>query len=284
MGRYDRLRYIRTLDPVKDCAEIFSLVTRYEFPWDYHLAFKIAGMTDMTMPSISGLLVHTGQFATAGDKRVDDSVLFEYEAKRAGLDSAQGHRAVRALNKVHGRYDISNDDYLFVLASWTTGPIRWINQYGWRKLTDIEVQAMVETDRRLGQLMGVKGVPETYQDFLALLDDGLTHRAQYAQANRAMADTLIGIVQSWFPRFTRPLLRTAIIALVEPPVRRLVGLNDPPEWFTIWVRRALRARGRLVRLLPARPHARPYRHRPRSYPLGWTIEDLGPQHLPEGAE
>ncbi|MGV4926334.1 DUF2236 domain-containing protein [Streptomyces sp. BHT-5-2] len=238
-------------------------------------------MTDMTMPSVSGLLVHTGQFANAGDKRVDDTVLFEYEAKRTGLDSPHGRQTIRALNKIHGRYDISNDDYLFVLASWTTAPIRWINQYGWRKLTDIEIQAMVETDRRLGQLMGVKHIPDDYQGFIDLLEHQLKTRSHCAETNRTMADTLISIVQSWFPRFLRPVLRPVIIALVDPPVRRLVGLPDPPDWFVRAVRRAVRARGQLVRLLPARPDNRPYRHQPRSYPLGWTIEQLGPHPAEE---
>lgn len=35
MGRYSRLREIRRMDPVRDCAEILRLISQYEFPWDY---------------------------------------------------------------------------------------------------------------------------------------------------------------------------------------------------------------------------------------------------------
>ncbi|MEU9311995.1 DUF6114 domain-containing protein [Streptomyces sp. NPDC048256] len=38
----------------------------------------------------------------------------------------------------------------------------------------------------------------------------------------------------------------------------------------------LRARALLTRLLPARPDWWPSRPKPRSYPFGWTLDDLGP--------
>lgn len=87
MKRYDRLRYIRTLDPETDYPEIQHLITRYEFPWDYRIGFQLALMTDIVVPSVSRLLAATGRFTRQGQKRFDDTMLFEHEAKKSGLDS-----------------------------------------------------------------------------------------------------------------------------------------------------------------------------------------------------
>lgn len=206
MGRYSRLRFIRSLDPDHDCERISNLVTRYEFPLDYRLGFEYAVMVDNTVPSISELLVKTGQFRDHGQKRFDDTMLFEYEMKRAGLDSPHGHTAVRTLNKIHGRYDISNDDYLFILASQTLGPIDWINAYGWRRLTDYEIRALVNTNRRMAKLMGIKDVPETETDFRAILDTTLRERARYQDTNQQATQYVIDIITRWYPHVLRPLI------------------------------------------------------------------------------
>ncbi|TMR09150.1 hypothetical protein ETD86_44850 [Nonomuraea turkmeniaca] len=56
-------------------------------------------MTEGVIPSISKLLAATGQFRHHGQKRFDDTMFFEYEAKRDGLDSLNGRAAVRAMNR-----------------------------------------------------------------------------------------------------------------------------------------------------------------------------------------
>ncbi|WP_326725558.1 DUF2236 domain-containing protein [Streptomyces sp. NBC_00243] len=285
MGRYSRLRFIRSLDPDHDCERISNLVTRYEFPLDYRLGFEYAVMVDNTVPSISELLVKTGQFRDHGQKRFDDTMLFEYEMKRAGLDSPHGHTAVRTLNKIHGRYDISNDDYLFILASQTLGPIDWINAYGWRRLTDHEIRALVNTNRRMAKLMGIKDVPETETDFRAILDTTLRERARYQDTNQQATQYVIDIITRWYPHPLRPLILPAVAALVDERLRPLLGLQDPPTWFTSACRGGLRARGRAVRLLPPRPTHRPYTPRPNFYGAGWTLHQLGPSssHTEGGA-
>ncbi|MFD3925650.1 oxygenase MpaB family protein [Streptomyces sp. NPDC058614] len=278
MGRHSRLRFIQTLDPDRDHERISNMVSRYEFPWDYRLGFEYAVMIDNTVPSISELLVKTGQFRDHGQKRFDDTMLFEYELKRAGLDSPHGRAAVRALNAVHGRYDIANDDYLFILASQTLGPIDWINTYGWRRLTGHETRALVNTSRRMGQLMGIKDIPRDLAGFRTVLETTLRDRARFQDTNRQATEYVIQIIARWYPAPLRPLIPHAVTALVDPHLRALLGLSDPPAPFSRAVRAALKTRGRLVRLLPPRPAHRPYTPKPNSYPAGWTIAQLGPNH------
>ncbi|GAA0424926.1 oxygenase MpaB family protein [Streptomyces luteireticuli] len=276
MGRYSRLRHIQTLDPEHDYEEIFQLVTRYEFPWDYNQGYSFAFVTDFAIPSITETLAATGEFAHHGMKRFDDTMLFPYEAHRAGLESRYGRDVVRALNKIHSHYEISNEDYLHILASHLVSAVTWINAYGWRPLSHPETRALTLAYRRLGELMGIKDIPADYQEFAAWLAEDLRTRGKWHYANREMAMNAIRIIAALCPRGLRFLATRAVIALVDEPVRTVLDLPAMPAWFTTAVRRCLRARGRLVRLMPPRPVSRAYVRTPRSYPLGWTLDQLGP--------
>jgi hypothetical protein len=154
-GRYSNLRRIGSLDPAVDHDEIFRLTTKYEFPWDYQQGTSIAFLRDFGIPSISALLDRTREFADHGQKRYDDTLLIGEEAFADALDSPRGHATLRHLNRIHGQYDITNDEFRYVLATTIVGPKRWIDRYGWRPLHPHEVQAMAISTTRFGELMGI---------------------------------------------------------------------------------------------------------------------------------
>ncbi|MEV6235117.1 oxygenase MpaB family protein [Lentzea sp. NPDC051838] len=280
MGRFDRLGEIQRLDPEADHGLIHNLVTHYEFPWDYRVGFQLAVMTDIVVPSISRLLQRTGQFTGHGQKRFDDTMLFEYELKRTGLDSPHGRETVRALNKIHGRYEIPNEDYRYLLASQTLGPIRWINAYGWRPLSTVEERALILTGRRMGELMGIKDIPPDREGFEEVLHSEQEARGGYDPANREIASAVFDVIASWMPpglrRPVRAALPSAVMAMLDAPLPGMIGFRSPPPWLRVAVRGALRARGHLIRLFPSRANA--YTPKPRSYPHGWTVDRLGPQY------
>jgi uncharacterized protein (DUF2236 family) len=277
LGRYRRARHIQTLDPERDYAEICRLITRYEFPWDYRVGFQFSVMTDLLIPSISRVLLHSRNFADDGQKRFDDTMLAEYEVKRHGPDSEHGRDTVRVVNNIHRPYDITNEDFLYVLVSQTLSPIDWINTYAWRRLSDNEIQALVLSARRQGELMGLTGIPEDYAGFRLLLEKTRAERAVFDPANREVADHVLTVIVRWFPAPLRPLVGRvvpfAIAALLDPPLPDILGLRTPRRWFTHVVRTTMRARGRLFRRLP--PRRRPYVPRPRSYPQGWAAHQFG---------
>jgi len=279
-GRYRRARYVQTLDPARDYAEICRILTRYEFPWDYRVGFQFSVMTDLLIPSISQVLAESRNFADEGQKRFDDTMLAEYEVKRHGPDTEHGRDTVRVVNNIHRRYRISNEDFLYVLVSQTLSPIDWINSYAWRRLTDHEIRALVCSARRQGELMGITGIPEDYAGFRRLLAETRAGRAVFSPANREVAGHVLAVIVGWFPALLRPLVGKvvplAIAAFLDPPLPGVLGLRTPPRWFSRLVRAGMRLRGRLFRHLPPRRESRPYVPRPRSYREGWTIHDLGP--------
>jgi hypothetical protein len=275
--RYDILRHIRTLDAERDRDEIAWLVSRHEFPWDYTQGTGIAFLRDYGIPTISALLDRTAEFEKHGVKRYDDTLLVGEEATVEGLDSQRGHDSVRRLNRIHGHYDIPNDEFLFVLATTIVGPVEWIRAYGWRDLDPIERQALANVTTRFGELMGITGLPTTYDGYLTLLRDYEAERFEFTEANRRVTEATLRIAAQVAPAPLRPLTRRVTIALMDEPLRVALGMPEQPAWFVAAVRRGLRARARLLRF--AAPRRTAYHHRPTTYPHGYSLRDIGPTSM-----
>ena len=56
-----------------------------------------------------------------------------------------------------------------MLATTIVGPVEWIAAYGWRPLHEHELVALTRITTRFGELMGLKGLPTTYDGYLRLL-------------------------------------------------------------------------------------------------------------------
>jgi hypothetical protein len=87
---------------------------------------------------------------------------------------------------------------------------------------------------------------------------------------------------SWYPRPLAPLLRTATLALLDESLLRAFRYAPPSALTRALVRRAVRARGRAVRLLPPRraPHFARQNWEIKSYPDGYRLADLGTHPVP----
>jgi ER-bound oxygenase mpaB/B'/Rubber oxygenase, catalytic domain len=259
-----------------DYLDIFGVTYDGAFGWDVTRALELAFFHAFAAPAISELLDRTGEFARDGQKRYDDTVALLREIAREGPASPRGRSAIRRLNWIHRRYDIGNDDLLYVLATFVVLPVRWISRYGWRDLTEVEVRAAVNYYRDVGRLMGIRGVPVTYAGFAGYLDAYESAHHCFREANRRLAVSLIEVFEAWFPRAVRPLVSRCIAAALGRPVRRALGLPEPSALVRAGVHAALRTRAVLMRLCPPLRTRRTGPRRLRSYPRGYALSDLGP--------
>ncbi|MFF6816163.1 oxygenase MpaB family protein [Streptomyces sp. NPDC012403] len=276
MDRYSRLRRVRQMDPQRDFERIYRWITHYEFPRDYLHGTSIAFLRDYGVPRVSRLLDRTQEFERAGQKRYDDTVLLMYEMVREGTDSEHGRAAARHLNRIHGRYRIPNEDFLYVLATTVVGPKRWIDRFGWRRLSEQETESLALVGRRMGEMMGISGVPGTYAAFERLHDDYEREMFAYDPANRRVAAATLRIMASWYPAPARRLASRVVLAVLDEPLLKALGFRPQPRLLRAAVHRAFRVRAALIRLLPGRPEWLPRKPEARTYPFGWTLDDLGP--------
>jgi hypothetical protein len=280
--RFERLRQIRRLDPVADALEIYRLSVAFEFPWDYTRALELALYRTYAVPSIGRLLAETAELTERTQKRYDDTVLLLDTVVEHGFASDEGRTAIRRINRMHRSYDISDDDMRYVLSTFVVMPRRWIDAYGWRRLSRHEIVAGTEYYRTLGRHMGIPGIPQTYEEFEELLDAYEKEHFAWDERSRKVSDATLALMASWYPRPLAPLLRTATLALLDEPLLRAFRYTPPGAATTALVRRAVRARGRLVRLLPPRrsPHFARQNWEVKGYPDGYRVADLGTRPVP----
>ncbi|MFD1826935.1 MULTISPECIES: oxygenase MpaB family protein [Mumia] len=271
-------RVIATLDPVDDFERISVINARYEFPWDIQQALSFALFRTFAVPSIGVLLHETHEFTARTQKRHDDTVLVLDAVIEHGLESPGGRGAVRRMNKMHGSYDISNDDMRYVLATFVVTPVRWIADYGWRELSRAEVEASTRSYTRMGELMGIKDIPASYEEFETLLDDYERKNFAFDARSREVADATLDLLCSYYPKVLRRGVEVFSRAIMDDHVREAFGYATPPRAVVALSRGALKLRGRLLRLAP--PRSKPSRPEDRGVvrtylPGGYRIEDLG---------
>ncbi|MCX4992626.1 MULTISPECIES: oxygenase MpaB family protein [unclassified Streptomyces] len=282
MKRYERLEQIRRMDPEKEASDIYRLTSAYEFPWDFTRALELALYRTYAVPSIGRLLAETAELTDRGQKRYDDTALLLDAIVEHGFGGEEGRTAIRRINQMHRSYDISNDDMRYVLCTFVVMPKRWIEAYGWRRLSRHEIVASAGHYRTLGRRMGIKDIPGTYEEFEACLDAYEEAHFGWDEGARRVSDATLDLMASWYPRPLAPLLRTTTLALLDEPLLRAFRYEPPGDATRALVRRAVRARGRLVRLLPPRrsPHFARQNWEIKGYRDGYRVAELGTCPVP----
>ncbi|MFI1186222.1 oxygenase MpaB family protein [Streptomyces californicus] len=275
--RYDRLKEIRGLDPERDFHEIYRITVTREFPWDIARALELALYRTYAVPSIGRLLDETAELTGRSQKRYDDTALLLDAVVEHGFDAAEGRTAIRRINQMHRSYDISNDDMRYVLCTFVVTPKRWLDDFGWRRLCCHELRAFAAYYRALGTRMGIKDLPESYDDFERTLDAYEDEHFGWDAGARRVSDATLELMASWYPAPLAPLVRGASLALLDDALLRAFRYRRPGPVARGATRGALRLRARAVRLMPPRRQPHYARQNPeiKGYPGGYELPELG---------
>ncbi|WP_182378996.1 oxygenase MpaB family protein [Nocardioides sp. WS12] len=270
------------LDPETDYVEIVQNLSTYEFPWDILQALGFALFRTFAVPSVGRLLYETGAFTEATQKRYDDTGLLLEPPIVHGFESAEGRAALRRINQMHKAYDISNDDMRYVLSTFVVVPKRWLDEFGWRPLTDNEVRAVVNYYRALGKHLNIKDIPETYDAFMHLMDDYERTHFAFDQGGRRVADATLHLMTTFYPRPTRKAVHQFGRALMDRPLLDAFGYVAPHPVVRKASVAAMKARARLLRHVPSKrkPTFAIDLPRIKSYPDGYAIGALGTFPVP----
>lgn len=278
--RYAIRRRIEALDPDQDYHRISLLSGSHDFPQDTEIALALAFFRTFAIPSIAAVLDATRQFADHGQKRYDDTTLLLSEILENGPDSPRGRAALRRMNQIHARHAIDDQDHLYVLTTFIFEPVRWNARYGWRRLTENEKRASLLLWRRVGQLMGIRELPGTWEEMEAFNLRFERERFQRTPASERLGEATLAILADRLPRVPglRPLAFQAMFALLDRPLRQAMGFPEPGRLVALLVHALFRARALALRHLwpPRREPFLATRRRTPTYPGGYALEDLGP--------
>ncbi len=179
-------------------------------------------------------------------------------------------------------YDISNEDFRYVLATFVVVPKRWMDDHGFRTMTPNEIAATTNYYIELGRHMNIKDIPQDYAGFERLLDDYEREHFAFDAGGRRVADSTLDLMttfppNSWAPKWAVQPVRVLADGRAAAPRLPLPG--PEPRRAVVLPRRDAAARpaaaalpgaveaevGEHVRLLP---------HLPR------RLRDRRPRHLP----
>src|SRR5262249_16247332 len=158
-------------------------------------------------------------------KRYDDTDIIVSELMEHGYDSDRGKRALRRMNQLHGRFAIANDDYRYVLSTFIYEPIRWNARFGWRPMCAHEKLALFHFWREVGRGMNSIEIPIEFDAFERFNLDYERKNYRYTDANHRVGQATLEMFVRWFPRPFAPLVRRAMIAMMDEPV--LAGFGFP---------------------------------------------------------
>lgn len=276
-------KVIENLNPETRHQDILRITAGYEFPWDYQRSLEFALFRTYCVPSISGLLARTGEFERRPQKRYDDTALLMSELIEHGYDSERGRESLRNINRMHGRYAIAGDDMLYVLSTFVYDPIDWIDRYGWRRLHPHERLASYHFYREVGIRMGIKDIPDSYQDFHRFKMDYERDRFVYSVDNHRIGTYTLRLFQSWYPSILARPVAAAVYALIDDRMSTAFGFPKGSPRVQAAVEAGLRARSAVVRALPKRRTSTaaddPGNHTYPGYPVGYRPRDLGVERV-----
>ncbi|WP_433698326.1 oxygenase MpaB family protein [Nocardiopsis sp. CA-288880] len=279
MKRFDFRDEIHRLDAEADCVRIMQILNSHEFPWDMGRALGIALYRTYAVPSIGGLLGRTNEFTGSTQKRYDDTALILGNMMRHGFGPGKGRDSLRRMNQMHRSYDIGNDDYRYVLSTFVVMPVRWLNDhgYGWRRLSGHEIAAITHYYRRLGKYMGIKDIPGTYEEFRDLLDSYEREHFAYTEGGRAVSDSTLDLMVTFYPPRVAGLARRFSMAILDDALIETFRYEPPSRAWRRSADLALKLRAKVVRRM--RPREEPLwadmNPNIRSYPEGYDVDRIG---------
>lgn len=175
------------------------------------------------IPTISSLLLKTSQFSdpTTSFKRYADTgtligefMAFEPSSERAQTAIARTkflHQGYRASEK------ILEDDMLYTLSLFATEPIRFVETYEWRSMTEMERCAVGTYWKSLGDALDISytKLPSGktgFRDGIHWLEEMSAWSQEYERVhmnphprNKEIADKTIDVLVYNLPRFMKPL-------------------------------------------------------------------------------
>mmetsp|Transcript_90134 Transcript_90134/g.176479 ORF Transcript_90134/g.176479 Transcript_90134/m.176479 type:complete len:333 (+) Transcript_90134:111-1109(+) len=307
MKSYYRLDNLDEPKSATQAQPVTNNVAYHDFPFIGTKALEFGLFRTYAIPSISKILVSTKELTDHCAQRYDDTDLIVREFMEQRVDSWRATLAIRRLNALHGKYKISNEDYLYVLAIFAVIPYRWIDMYGYRPAHSLEKLSSYVFWNEVGSKMGIKDIPSSYEELELYMDDFEVKNMRFHPNNAHLAVSTLELLLSPLPSILHPIGREIVYAMCDRPLRAAMGFPDPIFGLSEALHSILVMSGWVTRILlpprlvPARrtpycpfdnqtepvmgtrlcPVYNPYE---ATYKEGYCIEQLGPKKYVEEKE
>eukprot|EP00761_Pharyngomonas_kirbyi_P001236 gb/GECH01001239.1/.p1 GENE.gb/GECH01001239.1/~~gb/GECH01001239.1/.p1 ORF type:complete len:353 (+),score=83.54 gb/GECH01001239.1/:1-1059(+) len=281
--RYQRRDYHRSLaqNPsfLKNNPQIYYKVYYnvgfLEFPYIINKALQQALFKTYAIPSVSALLHHTKYFEDKAINRAEETSLLVREFTEQHYDSERGQLGIKRLNAIHGAFNISNNDYLYVLSTFIFEPIRIVNLFGFRSMEPIEEESLFRYWKDIGVRMHIQNIPNSIEEFKQWKEDYEKKYMKYSKSNQLIGNATLKLFAMFIPSFLQPLAFKLFCSLIEDRLLHAMDYPVQPKWLQKLSASFLHLFGIFIRFcMPPRPSSWAVRRTPVCGAAGATHEEL----------
>lgn len=252
---------------VRDAQRIIRLSATMDFPFVFTKSLEFALFRTYGIPTISSLLLHTGQLGkaeNAGRRYVDTSGLIQafmtYPLPRLDLpDGGESNTqpvagednwehlgedpndprssiALARINFLHRRWKgkISNNDLLYTLSTFIIEPAKWIDRYEWRSTSALEKEALFSLFHHVGRCMEIENIPETLEELVEWSVNYEKNHMVFQKCNHEVAEHTTNLLLYATPRFLHSFARKLVASLMDDRLREAMGYKRAPAWVVLF--------------------------------------------------
>lgn len=230
-GRYWINTELKSLDPAVDYARMVDLILNWREtnPFLHHLLYTLGFIKQVADPKIAQIIhrAGAGSIVRATAQRGDETLRFFGTWWRYGPDSEKGRESIVRLNAIHSRFPITNEQYLYTLATLVVLPDEVYARISAPQRPDFERKAMVKFWQQVGREMNLVAIPEDYQAFEKYYADYEASRFAKSEAGQVCAEYLLtDFVQRWFPN-NESKGRRMLLSLFDERLKGLFEFEYP---------------------------------------------------------
>ncbi|KAM4057100.1 C6 finger domain-containing protein [Hirsutella rhossiliensis] len=229
----------------EDARAIACTSSALEFPLFCDLGLRYALLKSYTIDNVGKLLHAASDLVDpqqAAKRYEDTEVIYTFLGGHFPLSSPSLHKAVARMNYLHAPYiksgKILNADLLYVLYLSMAEPVRFVNLYEWRCLTDMEVASHAALWKTVGSMMGINFSKELgkseWKDGLEFMDDMTRWGVRYEDLHmhplpeiQRLGAILVDMLLSAYPAMMRPLVYQMLHVILGDTMRHVLGLPEP---------------------------------------------------------
>ena len=109
-------------------------------------------------------------------------------------------------------------------------PVRLINEYEFRTLTEHEIECACHAITLMGRAMGITDLPISYAEYEKIVDDEYAgDKMRVDPRGKAIANSVLAMFLRPAPAFIHPFARRIVYALLDDPVRRALDYPKQPR-------------------------------------------------------
>lgn len=191
------------------------------------------------IPTISRLLVQTSEFTAPGTtpKRYSDTAALIGEFMGHAPSDRRTLDAISRMNYLHGGYrkggKILDNDMLYTLSLFALEPVKWVERYEWRSLSELERCAMGTFWKSVGDAMEIsyEELPSYsqggFRDGIQWLEEVAAWSERYeaghmvpAKSNRETADETTAVLLWMVPEVVKPLGFSFVSYMMDDRLRK----------------------------------------------------------------